>query len=267
VTCHAIIENENFKMVTRNRDRISFALGLTSGIIAFISLLFTSIGDGIPSWYQGQNANNTAVIAQANLFYSCFVSNVTSGLISTSLTCTSYNSYICSTKSYQNVVLNQTAYLSGCTNPTSGSSSYLNFDAPIYQILLNDFYNLRSAAALSIISILFIFSSTIFSFIIAFIKLNIYFVFIGPILASIGVIFGVCCLVVAGSVFNYKGAGFALFVVGVLLELIVTMLLLIIAGRLNQMKNNIENPEEESIYARPISKPPIIIRRIHKQRI
>lgn len=253
-------------MVTRNHDSISFALGLTSGIISLICLILTSVGVAIPSWYQGTNANNTLIIAQANLFYSCFSPNVTLNSISSSLTCTSYTSYSCSTTSYTNTVLNITVYLSGCINPTNGSSLYITYDEPIYQILLDDFYRLRSAAICSIISILFILFTTIFAFLIGFILLNIYLVFLGSILSIISIIFGICCLVIAGSVFNYTGAGFALFVVGILLESIVTLLLSIIAGRLNQMGKNIENTEDEPMYAHPV-KSPIIIRRIHKRRI
>ena len=63
--------------------------------------------------------------------------------------------------------------------------------------------------------------STIFSFLTAFIVLNSYFLLISPILACLGVTFGICCLVAAGSVLKYTGAGFALFVVGILIELIV----------------------------------------------
>jgi len=248
-------------MLSRNRDSIIFGFGLASGIIGIISLLLTSVGVGIPSWYQGKDANNSVIISQSNLFYSCFAPNISSGLI-----CTSYNSYLCSTTSYQNTVLNVTAYISGCTNPINGSSSYLYSDGPIYQILLDDFYRLRCAAALSIISIVFIFFSTIFSFLNAFIVLNSYFILISPILACIGVTFGICCLVTAGSVFTYTGAGFALFVVGVIIELIVIILLSIIAGRLNGMERIMKNREDQQMYTHPV-KSPIIIRRIHKQRI
>lgn len=253
-------------MVTRNRDSIIFGLSLTSAIVGIISLILTSVGDGIPSWYQGSNANNTLNIAQANLFYSCFAPNVTSGSVSSSLTCTSYNSFSCSTTSYTNNVLNITAYISGCINPTNGSSLYSTSDGPIYQILLDDFYRLRSAAILSIISILFIFFTIIFSFLTAFILLNIYLVFIGPMLACISVIFGICCLVVAGSVLSYTGAGFALFVVGILIESIVILLLSIVAGRLHGMGKNIANTEDEPMYAHPV-KSPIIIRRVLKRKI
>jgi hypothetical protein len=253
-------------MVSRNRDSISFFVGLTSSIIGIISLLFCCVGVSLTSWYRGTNANNTVIIAEANLFSACFASNVSQGIISIKLICTSYNSFICTTTSYQNNVLNVTSYISGCTNPTNGSSMYLTFNGPIYQILLDDFYRLRSAAALSILSILFIFSSIIFSLVTTFILLNIYLVFLSPILSFIGVIFGTCCLVTSGSVFNYTGTGFALFVVGTLLELIVTTLLSIIAGRLNRMGQNIGSKEDEPIYANSVQSP-IIIRRIQKQKI
>jgi hypothetical protein len=159
-------------------------------------------------------------------------------------------------------IINITAYISGCTNPINGSSSYLYSNGPIYQILLDDFYRLRCAAALSIISIVFIFFPTIFAFLTAFIVLNSYFLLISPILACIGVVFDVCCLVTAGLVFTYTGAGFALFVVGILIELIVIILLSIIAGRLNGM----ENREDQQMYAHSV-KSPTIIQRIHKRRI
>jgi hypothetical protein len=242
-------------MVSRNGDKIIFGLGLTCGIIGIISLLLTCIGDGIPSWFVGTNANNTVIIAEANLFYSCFAPNYTQNSNSGSLLCTSYSSFSCSTTSYQNIVLNTTGYLSGCTNPTSGSSLFSTYNGPIYQIFIDDYYYLRSAAALSIVSILFIFFTIIFSFLISFIILNIYLVFLGPILSFLSVIFGVCCLVVAGTVLTYTGAGFALFVVGILLQLIVTVLLSILAGRLNGVKQQAEHTDIEPIYTTRITPP------------
>ncbi|CAF3521380.1 unnamed protein product [Rotaria sp. Silwood1] len=253
-------------MVSRNGDLLSFVLGLTSGIIALISLILTCSGVGFRSWYIGTNANNTDVIVEANLFYACFASNVSQGTSSTKLSCSSYNSYICSTTSYINRVLNVTAYLSGCTNPTNGSSTYLTHVGPIYQILIDDYYRLRNAASFSIITILSIFFSTIFTFLTSIILLNIYFVYLAPILACIGVSFGICCLVFSGSVLNYTGAGFALFVVGVLLEVIVITLSSIVAGRLNQIDKVDENKDNEQM-SRHRSTSPIYVRRAHKRRI
>jgi hypothetical protein len=253
-------------MVSRNHDSISFALSLTSGIIAVISLIFTCVGVGLPSWYVGTNANNTIIAAEANLFYSCFASNASQGTISTTFSCTAYSSYVCTTSSYQNTVLNVTASISGCINPTNGSSQYLNFNGPIYQVLIDDFYRIRSAAALSIISILFIFGSIIFSFLISILLLNIYFIFIGPILACLALIFGLCCLATAGAVFNNTGAGFALFFVGIILELIATVLLFIIAGRSLGMTKQGDNKEDEPIFSRR-GNSPIIVRRVLKRRI
>ncbi|CAF3191314.1 unnamed protein product [Rotaria sp. Silwood2] len=259
-------------MVSRNGDLLSFIISLTSCIIALISLILICIGVGLPSWYIGKNANYTDIISEANLFYSCFSQNVNQGTISTTTTttttlnCTSYNSYRCSTTSYINNVLNVTGYISGCTNPTNGSSTYLTDVGPIYQILIDDFYRLRHAAIFSIITILSIFFSAIFSFLIGTIKLNIYLVFLGPILACIGVIFGICCLVFAGSVLYYTGVGFALFSVGVLLEVIVLTLSSIVAGRLNQIEKKIENKHDEQISTHRSSSP-IYVRRIYKRRI
>jgi hypothetical protein len=271
-------------MVSRNRDKISFALCLTSGIIGALSLLLTCIGVGIPSWYIGTNANRSIIIAEANLFYSCFAPNFTQNQSVSSLTCTSYSSFSCSTSSYQSSVLNTTVYLSGCTNPTNGSSSFSTYTGPIYQIFIDDFNNLRSGAALSILSILFILFSTIFAFIAAFILMNIYLIFIGPILAFISVIFGISCLAVASSVLYYTGPGFILFLVGILLEFLVTTLLSIVAGRSNERVKQVENNDVEPIYitritpthhSSRVSPPyysghvssPVIIRRVHKIRV
>lgn len=253
-------------MVSRNSDSISFILCIIGGIIALISLLFTCIGVGLPAWYVGTNANNTIVVAQANLFYSCYAPNATSGVISSKFTCTSYSLYACSTTSYMNNVLNATAYLSGCTNPNSDSSIYSDFDAPIYQTSIDGFYRLRSAAILSIISILFIFFSAIFGFVTGIIILNIYLVFIAPILGTIGAIFGICCLVTAGSVINYTGVGFALFVVGIILESIFVILLSIVAGRLNEKGTRKDINEDETEFMQR-SDPAIIVRRAQKRRI
>lgn len=252
-------------MFSRNRDLLSFSIGLASGIISFISLLFTCVGVGLPSWYRGTNANNTDVIVQANLFSACYAPTVNQGIISSTMTCTSYSSFSCSTTSYQNSVLNVTAYISGCTNPTRGSSLYISYPGPIYQILIDDYYRLRSSAALSIVSILFILFSTVSAFITAIIVMNIYLVFLTPIFAFLSVLFGVCCLVTAGSVFNYTGAGFALFVVGILLELIVTTLMSIIAARLNQMGNTDENKEHEQLYTNRIDSP-VFVRRVYRRK-
>src|SRR5437588_692964 len=82
-------------------------------------------------------------------------------------------------------------------NANNDAAIYFDFDAPIYQISIDNFYRLRAAAALSIVSILFIFFSIIFGLITGIILMNIYIVFIAPILACMAVIFGICCLVVA----------------------------------------------------------------------
>jgi hypothetical protein len=258
-------------MVSRNSDSISFALGITGGIIAVISLLFTCIGIGLPSWYIGTNANDTITVAQANLFYSCYSPNASQGIVSSTLTCASYNSFSCSTTSYQNSVFNVTAYISGCTNPNSGAAVYSTFDAPIYQTSILSFYRLRAAAALSIISILFIFFSAIFAFLTGIILMNVYIVFIAPILASMAVIFGICGLVTAGSVLNYTGAGFALFVVGIILEVFVVTLLSIVAGRLNEMRmeknDQVGDADADAEFIQDPSNRAIIVRRVNTRRI
>ncbi|CAF1091108.1 unnamed protein product [Rotaria sp. Silwood1] len=235
-------------MVSRNHDSVSFALGLTGGIIGFISLVFTCIGVALPTWYTGTNANQTVIVAKANLFSSCYAPYTSQGTISSTLNCGSFNSYSCSTTSYQNSVLNITAYTPGCTNPNSEASIYLDFDAPIYQVSTTNFYSLRNAAILSIISILFTLFSTIFGFLTGIIVLNIYLVFIAPIFAFIAVMVGICALALAGSVFNYTGTGFALFVVGVLLETIALPLLSIVAGRLNRSKITNHTSEDEPMF-------------------
>jgi hypothetical protein len=86
------------------------------------------------------NANNTITLPEANLFYSCYTSNGSQVTTSSKLTCISYNSFSCSTTSYQNSVLNVTGYISGCTNPNSDAAIYSGFDAPIYQTSINSFY-------------------------------------------------------------------------------------------------------------------------------
>ncbi|CAF1022745.1 unnamed protein product [Rotaria sp. Silwood1] len=250
-------------MVSRNDDLLSFVLGLISGVIALISLILTCTGVGLPSWYISTNANNTNIIGEANLFYSCFASNVSQGTSSAALTCTSYSFYTCSTTSYTNTVLNSTAYVSGCTNPTNGSSTYLTDNGPLYQILIDDFYHLRNAAIFSIITILCIFFSTISVFLTSILLLNIYLLFLAPILACLSVIFGICCLGFAGSALNYTGAGFALFTVGVLFEVIVTTLSSIVAGRLNQIEK-LNNNEQSSTHP---NGSPIYLRKVYKRRM
>ncbi|CAF2441650.1 unnamed protein product [Rotaria sp. Silwood2] len=235
-------------MVSRNHDSVSFALGLTGSIIGFLSLVFTCIGVALPTWYIGTNANQTIIVAKANLFSSCYAPYTSQEVISSTLNCGSFNSYLCSTTSYQNSVLNITAYSPGCTNPNSDASIYSDFDAPIYQVSTKNFYSLRSAAILSIISILFTLFSTIFGFLTGIILLNIYLVFIAPIFASVAVIFGICALVIAGSVLNYTGVGFALFVVGILLESVALPLLSMVAGRLNSIEITKHTNEDEPMF-------------------
>jgi len=248
-------------MVTRNRNRLSNIVGVVSSLIGFISLIFCCVGVGLPSWYQGKNANQTILYAEANLFYSCFLPNATLDWLSNSYKCTSYNSFTCSTTSYLSSILNQTSYISGCINPTSGSSLYLTYDQPIYQILLDDYYRLRSSAILSIISILFIFFSIISSLSIGFVVLRAHVLYIAPIIALLSIIFGISCLVVAGSVLKYTGAGFALFVVGILLETIVVLLLSILSGYLNG-----SNQFDQRTLKQPV-RSPIFIQRVRKRRI
>ncbi|CAF1329957.1 unnamed protein product [Rotaria sordida] len=245
-------------MVSRNNNSISFALGLTGGILGFMSLVFTCIGVALPTWYIGTSADQTVIITKANLFSSCYAPYTSQGIISSTLNCGSYNSYSCSTTSYQNSVLNITSYSPGCTNPNSEASIYLDFDAPIYQFSMTNYYNLRSAVILSIISILFTLFSTIFGFLTGLILLNIYLVFIAPIFACIALIFGICTLVIAGSVLNYTGVGFILFVVGILLESISLVLLSIVAGRLNSVEaKNHTNDNEPMFIERDDTSPDI----------
>jgi hypothetical protein len=254
-------------MVSRNGDSISLALGITGGIIALISLILCCTGIGLPTWYVDTNANNTVIVAEANLFYSCYAQNASQATTSSTFKCASYSSYICSTTSYQNSVLNVTTYLPGCTNPNSDSVVYLNFNGPIYQTTTNSFYNLRTAAILSIISILFTFASAIFGFVTGIITMNIYLALIGPIVACFAVIFGICCLVVAGGVFNITGSGSALFVAGLILELIVVPILSIMAGRLNNIQGRKYTEENEAILTQRSGSTPIIVRRVHKRRV
>lgn len=223
-------------MVSRNGDSISFRLGITGGIIALIALILTCIGVGLPSWYIASNANHTLTLAQCGLFSSCYIANASQTTASSTFTCVAYSSYVCSTSSFRQTVLNVTGSISGCINPNSDAAIYSSIDAPIYQTSIEDFYRLRAAAVLAIISILFIFFAMIFAFLSGVIILNVYLVFIAPILTVLALIFGICGLAVAGSVFSYNGAGFALFTVGILLECIVICLLSIIAGRLNGMR-------------------------------
>ena len=248
-------------MFSRHYDLVTLVLCIVAAVIGLIALLFTCVGDAIPSWYMGYDVNNAINVAQANLFYACFTP-----VVSSSMSCTSYSAYSCSTISYQKTILNSTSLLTGCLNPTNGSSSYLNFAGPIYQIPIDDYYRLRGAAALSIVAILFIFAAIVFSFIMAFIRMDIYLLFLGPIFALIAVIVGVCCLVLAGSVFNYTGAGFALYTVGILLETFVMALLFLVAGLwLRRWRSSYGQESERVFERRPQS--PIIVRRIHTQRI
>ena len=251
-------------MFSRHHDLVTLVLCIIAAVIGLLALLFTCVGDGIPSWYMGYNVNNTINVAQANLFYACFAPVASDG--SSSMSCTSYSSYSCSTISYQRTILNSTSLLTGCLNPTNGSSSYLTFVGPIYQVLIDDYYRLRGAAALSIVAILFIFAAIVSSFIMAFIQMDIYLLFLGPIFALIAVIVGVCCLVLAGSVLNYTGAGFALYTVGILLEIFAMALLFLVAGRwLRSWRSSYQQDSERVFERRP--KSPIIIRRIHTRRI
>ena len=239
-------------MVSRNNDKVTFGLALTCAIIGLISVIFTCIGVALPSWYMASNANYTTNVAQANLFYSCFTQNVSQSTTTTTQQCTSYSLYSCSTTSYQNTALNVTVTVSGCTNPSNGSSSYLSYEGPIYQVYIDDFYRIRSAAVLSIISILFIFVATVFALLTALIMLNIYLIFLGPIFSILGVIFGVCCLFTVGSVFPSTGAGYALFIVGILLHCIFILLISLTTGRLiNSTKKEVPKSEDQQVILGP----------------
>ena len=240
-------------MVSRNGDTVTFALGIAGGILGLLAFILTCVGVALPSWYIASNANNTLTVGQCGLFTACYIPNVSSSTTTTStFTCVSYSSYVCSTSSYRTSAFNITATLSGCVNPNSDAASYSTFDAPIYQTVIDDFYRLRAGAVLSIISILFTFFSFIFTLLSGLIVLNIYLVFIAPILAILAIIFGICCLVVVGSVFTYSGAGFALFTVGIVLESMATILSAIIAGRLNGMRLHAGASGEESVFLQPI---------------
>ena len=249
-------------MLSRNRQKIVFGLGLSASIISLISLILTCIGVALPSWYRETNANKTIILAEANLFYSCFAPTMTS----TTLTCTSYESYQCSTTSYQSTIFNVTSYLSGCINPTNGSSLYLSFDGPIYQIYLDDFYRIRTAAVLSILSTIFILITLIFGILITFIVLHNYLVILAPVVSSLSVILGLCCLITTASVFSYVGPGFALYSVGILLQIIVIPLLSISVGWLKRMKTEDDSNDVEPIHTQR-GRSPIIVRRILKRKV
>lgn len=237
-------------MVSRNNDKVTFGLALTCTILGAISVIFTCIGVGLPSWYMGYNSNYSINVAQANLFYSCFLPNVTQS--TTNQTCTSFSSYSCSTTSYQSTSLNTTSTISGCINPSNGSSSYLLYDGPIYQVYIEDFYRIRSAAVLAILSILFIFTTAIFALLTALLMLNIYLIFLGPIFSLLGLIFGVCALLTIGSVYPSTGVGYALFIVGILLHAIVVLLLSITTGRLVESPRKESNkPEDQQVILGP----------------
>ena len=252
-------------MVSRNGDTISFTLGIVGGIIALIALLLTCAGVALPSWYVGTNANGSVILTQANLFSACYVANGTQATTSSKLTCVPYSSFSCSTTSYLNSQFNITTYIAGCTNPNNDSAIYYDSIAPIYQTTTDSFYRLRAAAALSIVSIVFIFFSVIFGFLTGVILLNIYLSYIAPVLATIAVMFGICGLVLAGSVFNYTGTGFAIFTVGILLETIAILLFAIIAGRLNMRGIRKDTAEDESMFVER-SNGPMIVRRVPKRR-
>jgi hypothetical protein len=252
-------------MVSRNGDATSFALGIIGSLIAFIALLLSCVGVGLPTWYVGTTANGSVTLTQANLFSACYVSNGTQATTSSKLTCVPYSSFSCSTSSYLSSRFNVTTYISGCTNPNNDSAIYYDASAPIYQITIDSFYRLRAAAALSLTSIVFILFSLIFGFLTGVILLNVYLAFIAPALATMAVIFGICGLVLAGSSFNYTGAGFALFTVGILLETIVILLFAIIAGRLNMIGIRKDDAEDESMFVER-SNAVMTVRRAPKRR-
>ena len=249
-------------MFSRNHEKILFVLGLCGSIISLISLIVTSIGVALPSWYRHSNSNQTILLAEANLFYTCFAPTISS----TTLICTSYDSYQCSTTSFEKSVWNITSLLPGCINPTNGSSLYSTFDGPIYQIFLDDYYRIRTAAVLSILSIIFIFVTGILGLFIALIVLHNYLVILAPISSSISIIFGLCCLITTASVFPYVGAGFALYSVGILLQILVLPLLSISVGWFYRTKTSdqIKNAEPFQMQR---GESPIIIRRIRTRRV
>lgn len=237
-------------MVSRNHDKVTFGLALTCAILGLIAVLFTCIGVALPSWYMAYNSNYTINVAQANLFYSCFASNPSQS--PSNQICTSFSSYACSTTSYQNTALNVSSTISGCINPANGSSSYLSYDGPIYQVYIEDFYRIRSAAVLSILSILFLFTTAVFALLTALLILNIYLILLGVIFSFIALIFGVCCIITAGSVFPSTGAGYALFCVGVLLQTIVVLLLSLTTGRLlDTTKKDLNKSDDQQVILGP----------------
>jgi hypothetical protein len=78
-------------------------------------------------------------------------------------------------------------------------------------------------------------------------------------------------LVTAGSVLNYTGAGFALFVVGIILEVFVVTLLSIVAGRLNEMRmeknDQVGDADADAEFIQDPSNRAIIVRRVNTRRI
>ena len=253
-------------MVSRNGDTFSFAFGIIGGVLALLALVLTCIGLGLPSWYVANNLNGTLTLAQANLFSTCYVPNATQTTKTSEQTCVSFASFSCSTSSYFYSIFNASTYASGCTNPNRDSGTYYDFDGPIAQTPIDSFYRLRASAALSIVSILFIFCSAIFGLLTAIVLLNVYLVFIAPVLATFAVVFGVCCLVLAGSVFNYTGTGFALYVAGILLETIALLLLALVAGRLNAIGMKKSNEEEEEAMVPEHPNQRVLVRRMQKRR-
>ena len=254
-------------MVSRNKNQFVFRLGLISAVIGAIGLILCCVGVGLPSWYLAFNANNTINVAQANLFYACFIQNFSQTTGTPSQVCTAYTLYSCSTSAYQNSALNVTVSLSGCTNPSNGSAAYAAYAGPISQVSIDDFYQIRSAAALSIVTILFLFVSGVFSLLVALLKLNLLLVFLPSIFGVIGVIFGVACLELTGSVFISNGTGYILYIVGVALYLPVILLMSIVAGRMCSPGSGEESNEDEDLFHRTDSAPVVHARRVIKRRI
>lgn len=253
-------------MVKRNDDQWSFRLGLISCVIGAISLVLTCVGVALPSWYLGQSANNTINYAQANLFYSCFTQNFTQNSSTPTQVCTAYSLFTCSTGAYQKTVLNVTASVSGCLNPTNGSAAYASFDGPIYQVYLDDYYLLRSAAALSIVAILFLFVATLFSLLVGLLKLNIFLVILPSIFGVLGIIFGAVCLELSGSVFISDGIGYILYIIGILLHLVLIILMSIVAGRTCSARNK-QDDSDEHLVGRDANGSAVHVRRVLKRRV
>ncbi|CAF1199927.1 unnamed protein product [Rotaria sp. Silwood1] len=207
-------------------DKDKYILRAVS-IVGFIALILLCVGLGLPSWYVGYNLNTKSIVATANYFSTCHLSEDQAS--TTTLTCVSFSSYLC------NEVIPigcQNATRLGCINPINSSKLYQYLDAPITYISHEDLARLRASGGIAIVGIIILTISTSLILYLSCGCVSFGLLYVPLMLLFISDVFLVTSLVTGSLVIRYYHVGCGLFVTGTMITFLFTVVGAFAVGRL-----------------------------------